>query len=61
MSQKPHPINVYNNFLFFPKIFEMERSALQATILEKCQIYLASGGQFERRREKKSRENVLLI
>ena len=31
----------------------MERSALQATILEKCQIYLGSGGQFERRREKK--------
>ena len=39
----------------------MERSALHATILEKCQIYLGSGAkQFERRRgKKKSRKRSI--
>ena len=38
----------------------MERSALQPTILEKCQIYLGSGGQFERKRgKKKSRKRSI--
>ena len=35
--------------VFFRKIVDIERFALRATILDKCQIYLGGGGQFGRR------------